>query len=425
MRMTVILLLLLLAVRSSGFAVTQPDISAIGDFRAFSGNYVDADGVQTARNGILNMRFNELELAFTGYLNPYARADVYVANHGDGFEIEEAYGSILRGLPLNAQLKAGRYLVDFGKLNSYHPHAFPFVDRPIAHRMMFGFDGFADEGVNLSFLLPTGFYSKLSLNALRGKLFEPDAHAHEAEAHVDDPAAKVAHEEGLVEGRNSEDPIFTGRLSFFIPIGQNGNLEFGGSGLYGLYAAAGAEGSGSDLAGFDDMYAAMFAFDLKYKHRWSDYTSLTLQGEVIGSRRDIFSEDTTLLAGGEFGEVTTYGGFAFADFRFFKRYNLGVMLDHAPGIFDGGGHDYNPVEELNNTSAGIFDDQNSTMAITLFTGFSLMEETTIFRLFGRMTTYDIKDPSKLVNTSLTSKDDEFTVGVQLLWSLGPHKPHEF
>jgi hypothetical protein len=282
--------------------------------------------------------------------------------------------------------------------------------------MMFGFDGFSDEGVNLSFLLPVGFYSQLSLNALRGTFFEPHAHAHEE---------APAEEEDHLEGRNSEDPIFSGRLSFFIPVGESGNIEFGGSGLYGLYAAAGAEGSGSDLAGFDDMYSAMFAFDLKYKLRWSDYTSLTLQGEVIGSRRDIFTEDTTLPSGGAFGEVTTYGGFGFVDFRFLKRYNVGFMVDYAPGIFDGGEHDYNPVEELNNTSAGIFDDQNSTLAVTLFSGFSLMEETTIFRIFGRMTTYDIQDPSKLVNTSLTSKDDEFTVGVQLLWSLGPHKPHEF
>ncbi len=413
---TAFCLLLILSMVGAASAVTQPDISAIGDFRAFSGNYVDADGVKTARNGTLNMRFNELELAINGNLNPYTRADIFVANHGDGFEIEEAFGSILRGLPLNMQIRAGRYLVDFGKLNSSHPHAYPFVDRPLVHRMMFGFDGFIDEGVNVNFLLPTGFYSKLSLNVLRGKIFEPDAHGH---------AEEPTEEEDHGEGRNTEDPIFSGRLSFFFPIGEKGNLEFGASGLYGLYAAAGAEGSGSDLAGFDDMNATMFGFDLKYKYRWSDYTSLTLQGELIGSQRDQFAEDTTLTLGGEFGKVNTIGGFGFVDLRFLKRYSIGLMVDYAPGIFDGGEEDYNPVEELNNTSAGIFDDQNSSLAITLFSGFSLMEETTIFRLFGRMTTYDIKDRSKLVNTAMTSKDDEITVGLQMIWSLGPHKPHEF
>ena len=410
MKVAVLLLLFLCVTGSGAFAMTQPDISAIGDFRAFTGNYKDAHGDETLRNGNFNMRFNELELAFNGYLNPYTRDDVFVANNGDGFEIEEAYATILRGLPLSAQIKAGRYLIDFGKLNSYHPHAFPFVDRPIAARMMFGFEGFADEGVNVNFLLPVGFYSKLSLNVLRGSFFEPDAHAHEEEE-----------EEGEhIEGRNTEDPIFSGRLSGFFPIGQNGNLEIGGSGLYGMYAASGAEGTGDDISGYKDLWATMFGVDIKYKHRWSDYTALVLHGELIGSRRDRFA------AGWPTGTVSTIGGFAFADLRFHKRYNIGALIDFAPGIFDGGEHDYNPIEDQDNTEAGIFDDLNRTTSFTLFTGFSLMEETTVIRLFGRLTSFDDKRSSQRVSTEfIPEKEDEYTVGLQLLWSLGPHKPHEF
>lgn len=412
MKAVVLLLLFICMAVASSPAMTQPDISAIGDFRAFTGNYQDAYGQETMRNGNLNMRFEGLEFAINGNLNPYTRADIAIANHGDGFEIEEAYATILRGLPLGAQIKAGRYLVDFGKLNTYHPHAYPFVDRPLALRMMFGFDGFIDEGVNVNVLLPVGFYSKLSLHALRGKIFEPDAHAHaEEEEHE--------HEEEHIEGRNTEDPIFSGRLNGFFPIGERGNLEIGVAGLYGMYAASGAEGTGDEFYGYHDLWATMYGVDIKYKHRWSDYSSLILHAELIGSRRDRFA------AGWPVGTVSTIGGFAFADLQFSKRYNIGAMVDFAPGIFEGGEHDYNPVGELNNTEAGIFDDQNRTTSVTLFTGFSLLEETTVIRLFGRMTSYDIKDTSKLVNIDLTEKDDEYTVGLQLLWSLGPHKPHQF
>ncbi len=406
MKRAVLLLFLICMAGTGVVAMTQPDISAIGDFRTFTGNYKDAHGHETTRNGNLNMRFNELEIAINGNLNPYTRADISFANHGDGFEIEEAYATILRGLPLGAQIRAGRYLVDFGKLNTYHPHAYPFVDRPLALRMMFNFDGFIDEGVNVSFLLPVGFYSKLSLNTLRGKIFEPDAHAHEDE----EPTQN--------EKRDTEDPIFTGRLSGFFPVGEKGNLEIGASVLHGVYDKSGEE-SGENIPGYPNLWATMYGVDIKYKHRWSDYSSLVLHSELIGSRREPEG------AGSGSGDVSTIGGFFFADLQFSKRYNIGAMVDVAPGIFDGGEHDYNPIEDMNNTEAGIFDDQNRTTSFTLFSGFSLLEETTVIRLFGRLTSFDIKDASKLVNTDLTEKDDEYTVGLQLLWSLGPHKPHQF
>lgn len=411
MKAVLLLLLFICMACTSVLAMTQPDISAIGDFRAFTGNYKDAYGNETMRNGNLNMRFEGLEFAINGNLNPYTRADIAIANHGDGFEVEEAYATILRGLPLGAQIKGGRYLVDFGKLNTYHPHAYPFVDRPIALRMMFGFDGFIDEGVNVSFLLPVGFYSKLSLNALRGKIFEPDPHAHDEE---EEPEGEH------IEGRNTEDPIFSGRLNGFFPIGEKGNLEIGVSGLYGMYAASGAEDTGNEIDGYHDLWATMYGVDIKYKHRWSDYSSLILHGELLGSRRDRFAP------GWPIETVSTLGGFFFADLQFSKRYNIGAMVDLAPGIFDGGEHDYNPVEPLANTETGIFDDLNRTTSFTLFTGFSLLEETTVIRLFGRLTSFDDKRSSQRVSTEyIPEKADEYTVGLQLLWSLGPHKPHQF
>lgn len=59
-----------------------------------------------------------MEFAIQGYLNPYAKAEIYFAKHGveRPWEIEEAFATFLRGLLLGLNIKAGKYLVDFSKL---------------------------------------------------------------------------------------------------------------------------------------------------------------------------------------------------------------------------------------------------------------------------------------------------------------------
>ncbi len=400
-----ILLLIVLALAIEASAMTQPDISLIGDFRAFTGNWKNLDGSRTDRNGNLNMSFQELEIAASGYLNPYAQAWATIGFHGEDIHVEEAYANIERGLPLRSQIRFGRMLVDFGKLNSYHLHAYPFVDRPLLHRIFLGDEGWKDVGLNASILLPTGIYSKLSLNVLKGDLFAGAHHHHEEDAEEEE------HDEG---DRGSERPIYSGRLSIFLPVSERGNLDIGVSGMHGLY-----RGKNEELT--RNLYAAMYAVDAKFKQKWSDYQSLTVQGELIGRRSETADES------GGFGHVTTVGGLVFFDFQFRKRYNIGLMLERTPGVFDNGAEDYDPgpPEELNNTPHAVFDAENRTQSITVFGGFSLLEETTVIRLFSRFTSFDIKAPSRLVNTGLTAKRSETTVGVQLLWSLGPHKPHEF
>jgi hypothetical protein len=396
------LVLFLLIMSVSASALVQPDISAIGDFRAFAGNWKDSTGAKSPKNGNLNMSFNELEIAIAGYLNPFAKAWVTVSTPGDGFEIEEAYATIFKGLPLKSELRMGQFLVDFGKLNTNHAHAFPFVDRPVSHRVLLGGDGFADQGFNWNFLLPTNFYSKVSLSVLKGKIFETGDTSS-------DP----------LEGRNTQQPIYNGHWNLFLPIGEKGDMDVGVSGLFGRYKGKNAYGTGDEAHGFRNLNAAMFGLDAKYKIKWSDYTSLVAQGELISNRRDIFSD--------KFETISNYGAFGFVDYRFRKRYNVGFMIDRAPGIYDNTADDYeqNVPDSRSNTSRAAFDSKNSTTVYSVYTGFSLLEETTLFRLVGRYATYNIADPSRLVDPTVTSKPSEFTIVLQLIWSMGPHKAHEF
>ena len=110
-----------------------------------------------------------MELFVDGYLNPYARAAGNISYEDGKFSVEELYANIVRGLPLDMQIKAGKYLAGFGQLNIVHPHAWAFVGRPLFHQVYFGPEGFNDIGFNLSFILPTtSFYSNLDLGIFKG-----------------------------------------------------------------------------------------------------------------------------------------------------------------------------------------------------------------------------------------------------------------
>src|SRR6185436_3238715 len=62
--------------------------------------------------------------------------------------------------------KVGQFLTDFGRQNAQHPHAWAFVDQPLVIGRMFGEDGLRGQGARLSWLLPTSFYTELTLTAM-------------------------------------------------------------------------------------------------------------------------------------------------------------------------------------------------------------------------------------------------------------------
>ncbi|MEJ2196409.1 MAG: hypothetical protein P8X73_16335, partial [Ignavibacteriaceae bacterium] len=142
----------------------NPNISLIGTFNTFTNFNKD-----TPEYGKLNFEIPSFELFIDGYLNPYARATANISFEGGEFSAEEIYANIVRGLPLDIQIKAGKYLLGFGKLNTLHPHAWPFIDRPLWQQIYFSEEGFNDIGLDVSFILPTEeFYSTLTLGAYKG-----------------------------------------------------------------------------------------------------------------------------------------------------------------------------------------------------------------------------------------------------------------
>ena len=94
-----------------------------------------------------------------------------IAEHDGATEVEmeEAY---IQTLPSAALLdglgvKLGRAFWTLGYLNEHHSHADDFADRPLPYRAFFD-NAYNDDGIEVSYVLPTNFYSEIGGGAFRG-----------------------------------------------------------------------------------------------------------------------------------------------------------------------------------------------------------------------------------------------------------------
>lgn len=374
----------------------NPDISVIGDVRAF---VQKQDGSTDPKDGEAQLDLDSVEFAFGGYLNPYARGDVFVAwSEDEGVSIEEAFVTILRGLPAGLQLKAGRYRVDFGKLNLSHPHVYSFLDTPIVHRLYLGEEGLMDVGVNLNASFPVGkAVVTPSFNVLKGDL---------AKTTLDTPDGEPAEEENpdLTTKLGTSQ-----RLGVFVPTGDYAGFEIG---LNALQGKLDDERIADGVVEAPRRKVSLVGADVKYRWAPDKYRSLTLQAEWIRSKRDVAGEDADHggveapaegvspsaprpLApfDGTLRRVSASGFYAFADWRFRQRWNVGAIYDTAES----------PVTE------GLEYDR-----VGVYGGFQLMEESTLLRLLLRRTDDNLAG-SKPVREAV----------LQLVFALGPHKSHWF
>lgn len=354
----------------------NPDISAVGDFRIYSHD----DQSRPDEVEKFNLANPEIELNIGGYLNPYVRADIVIGWHGEhDAEIEEAHATILRGLPLNTNLRVGKYLLEYGRLNPVHPHAYPFIMRPLPHEMFFGNHGLSDMAIRASFTLPTGD----AFTEIMGGLLKGDALAtHE---HEEDGYEGEKHEH---ESEEKRDLGFFGRLTSSLAVSDASELAIGGSVLNAVH------GFNEDTIGTPDQLRSwLVGGDIKYKYKPSKYRSLQIEAESIMR----FSE------WGESGEgLTSYGAYGYVDYRFNQIYNLG-------GIFE-----WVRIEEAHHHEGE--DDhvikQHDIKRFGLFVGFAPLEETSMVRLAGHWT-----DPDE--------GDSFWALSLQFVIGLGPHKPHNF
>lgn len=374
LRYPIIVTMVFLVLPGSSFAQTtiNPDISVIPRFFVETNDGAKLPGKREFSQP--DFSFQELEIAISSYLNPFAKADVVLTLPGPDIEagklgLEELYATVVRGLPLDINLRLGKYRVDFGKLNMQHPHAWSFITQPLSQERFLGEEGLNDLGLSASVLLPSGdVYSKLTVDVLRG--------------------AAIGEATGI-EDTSGNKPTYatSARLMAFFTLGEYSDLETGISMYTGIH---------------DPYNRGRFwywNYDFKFKYKPSTYTSLVLQGEVLYNIRKA-SQDRELNqfldANGNPVQrtINTAGLYLFADYQFYKIFSIG-------GRFDWSQSPYSK------------DDKATTMAV--FFGYYPVEETLGLRLQYQNRKDDMPGFSQAVNS----------IGLQVLFSLGPHKAHPF
>lgn len=156
----------------------NPAISAIlnGQYSSFSSDNTGFGGFAVGEEGGRAKRgfaVSESELNFSSNIDDkfFGSLTAAIVNEDGeaGIELEEAFFQTTPGLglPDGLSLKAGRALWTLGYLNEHHAHADDFADRPLPYRAFLN-NHFNDDGIELTYVLPTELYSEIGGGVFRG-----------------------------------------------------------------------------------------------------------------------------------------------------------------------------------------------------------------------------------------------------------------
>lgn len=355
--------------------VVNPNISVIGQPFA---RWLD-DNADPAHDRV-TLDPGEAEAVFDAYLNPYASGTFVLTFDKDGAGMEEGYFQLLRGLPLGIALKGGQYRVPFGKLNPLHPHAYPFAERfRVLAAYLPGEESLNETGVEISGRVPApgDFSLTASADWLQGDTFRI---ARAPSGAANDPLAT-----GAGDNENEPRAAALGRLAGFAGIGDRSGLEVGLDAITGVNNVAA------------DARTTVFGADAKAKLFRNNTSYIVVQAEFLRQMLDVAGWDSTAAAYTT-QRINSDGGYFYADYNFNLRYNFG-----------GGYERYRrPVA-----------DGPSDQAFKVWAGLSLMEETTAFRV-----DWDHYIPGNPGEVGPGS-DPINTVTLRAIFSMGPHKAHQF
>jgi hypothetical protein len=358
--------------------VTNPDISLIGQPFA---RWAD-DTTASRKRPTLDV--GETEVMIDAYLNPYARGTAIFSFADGSVDVEEAFFTMLRGLPAGLALKGGKYRVGFGKLNPAHPHTYPFADRfHVLAAYLPGAESFDETGFELSERIP--LFGDLAVMAsadwLQGDSFRI---ARTPTDILNDPLYVAG---GPGDRASEPRPGVLGRLSSFVPIGDRSGVDLGVSGTQGTNNVAAAART------------TIYGADAKLKYWTSANAYLLVQAEALKLDRENAYWDGAAYSNSVV--VRPMGGYVFADYNFNPKYDAGASY-----------------ERYQQPTAAKVRDQS----VGVFAGLALMEETTSFRIgwehFAPGATSDVLGnplPHQAINT----------VTIRVLYSMGPHKAHQF
>jgi hypothetical protein len=258
-------------------------LEMLEEIDGFAGGHHHGDDNGHA-HGAFQRGFNlrEVEIAFSATVDPYFDAFAMLVWDSGEFELEEAYVST-RSLPAGLQVKLGRFLSDIGYINKQHPHSWYFFDRPLMNELLFGDHGLQENGVQLSWMPRTPFYTRFGIELLQGETSGVANYIGE----VDDIAGE---ERGF--GEEPGPRLYTSFVKVAPDLGFNHALQIGL--FYGRSTTFQMEDEHSTRFEDWDGSVRFWGTDWVYKYdRGGQYGrgSFLLQGEYAVRKRDIDRQD--------------------------------------------------------------------------------------------------------------------------------------
>ncbi|RPJ69603.1 MAG: flagellar protein FliT, partial [Acidobacteria bacterium] len=166
-------------------------------------------------HGSVERGFNlrELEVSFSGSVDPYFDAWAVLAVSGAEIEAEEAFVQTRQFIP-GLQVKFGKFFSGIGYMNRQHPHQWDFVDQALPYELLFG-GALNEVGVQVNWLPSLPIYTLMGFEALQGENEGVAQHLGP------DTAASFADRAG--------PRLFTGFVKVSPDVGYSGALQFGAS----------------------------------------------------------------------------------------------------------------------------------------------------------------------------------------------------
>jgi hypothetical protein len=270
--------------------IFNPDIAVIGDFLGAAGS--------NRLNPAPGLEMHESEAALQAIVDPYARADFFIAFGEEGVELEEGFLTFT-ALPGGLLTKIGKTRAAFGKVNTLHNHVLPWADRPlVTNNLVGGEEGIGGAGISVARLIPNPW---LFLEAT-GQVFRGDS----SDVFT---AAKRSH------------LGYVGHLRGYQDVTESSNIDLGFSYARGHNDSALADGVPSG-----EFTTELFGVDATVRWRplrRSIYRSFTGRSEWIWSRRD--QPD---------GLQRSNGFYVSGDYQFARRWFAGVRGDRSERAAD-------------------------------------------------------------------------------------------
>jgi hypothetical protein len=269
--------------------VFNPDIAVIGNFVGTAG--------QGAGRGAPALEMRESEASFQAILDPYARADFFLSFGEQGVNLEEGYLTFT-ALPARLQLRTGKMRAAFGKVNTFHTHILPWVDRPlVTENLLGGEDGINDAGLALSRILP----------APKDIFLEATAQVYRGDT------------EGVFRSWRRNNLAAVGHLRGYRDLSESTNLDLGFS------YARGHSPDGPRL--INQLYGLDATLRWKPLRR-AIYRSFITRSELVWGRAQQPSQ-----------VVTPFGFYVASDYQFARRWFLGGRFDRSGRLTDSALHD--------------------------------------------------------------------------------------